>query len=356
MYQLYYTKERSNVPQPHNQSRLYIMSLALSVLDQSFTKAPDQAPQALQETLQMAQWTEELGYKRFWVSEHHAFATLSGSAPEVLIAALGAATKTIRLGSGGIMLPHYSTYKIAEVFSLLANLYPGRIDLGIGRAPGADMSTAMALATDGKPKFERFPKLVEELTSYLRDEKTTPLVSPKPPKDLPIWMLGSSPDSAQLAAQRGLPYNLALFINPQAPQELVRLYKRYFNTSADGEAKPYGTVTMSVFCAETLEEAQLQQHAFDVNFYRFVTGQRSADGAGLLSIEQAQDFPLTDQLKGFIAQRSENRAVGTPGQVNTTVRKIAKNFGADEVMVVTNMMEFEDRKRSYQLLNRAFDA
>ncbi len=131
------------------------MTFKLSVLDQSLARSRDHAGEALNETIQMAQWCEELGYERFWVSEHHAFPVIAGSAPEILIAALGAATKTIRLGAGGIMLPHYSPYKVAETFSLLANLYPGRIDLGVGRAPGADMSTAMALATDGKPKWAR---------------------------------------------------------------------------------------------------------------------------------------------------------------------------------------------------------
>ena len=143
------------------------MTLKLSVLDQSLARAPDQAAIALQETLHMAQWCEQLGYTRFWVSEHHAFPSVAGSAPEVLLAAIGAATQSIRIGSGGIMLPHYSAYKVAEVFSLLANLYPGRVDLGIGRAPGADMATAVALATDGRPKFEAFPALTAKLSEYL---------------------------------------------------------------------------------------------------------------------------------------------------------------------------------------------
>ena len=332
------------------------MTIKLSILDQSFSRAADQAPQALQETLQMAQWAEQLGFERFWVSEHHAFPTIAGSAPEVLLAALGAVTSTIRLGSGGIMLPHYSAYKIAEVFSVLANLYPGRIDLGVGRAPGADMSTAVALATDGRPKFERFPQLVSDLTGYLRDEISKPVVSPKPPSELPIWMLGSSADSAQLAAEKGLPYNLGLFINPQAQAELIKLYKQYFNTSAGEAGRPYGVITMSVFCAETQEYARQQQHAFDVNFYRYITGQRAGpNGGGLLTPEQAMDFPMNAELEGFIASRSQNRAVGTPEQVREAITQTAKRYRADEVMVVTNMYYFEDRKRSFELLKKVFD-
>jgi luciferase family oxidoreductase group 1 len=330
------------------------MTLKLSILDQSFTRSPEQAPQAFQETIKMAQLAESLGYERFWVSEHHGFQTLAGSVPEILIAALGAATNSIRLGSGGIMLPHYSAYKIAETFSVLSNLYPDRIDLGLGRAPGADMSTAVALATDGRPKFERFPKLVEELTTFLRDEVTSPVVSPKPPRGLPIWMLGSSADSAELAAQRGLPYNLGLFINPEADTRLIRLYKQYFQTNGD-TPKPYASITMSVFCAEDEAYAKAQQLAFDVNFFRYVTGQRTGpNGGGLLTPDEAQSVPMSAQLEGFIASRSLNRAVGNPEQVRQKVSDIAKRYGADEVMVVSNMYYFEDRKQSFELLMKAF--
>ncbi len=327
------------------------MAFKLSVLDQSFTRSPDQASQAFQETIEMAKLVENLGFERFWVSEHHGFQSLAGSVPEVLLAAVGAATSKIRLGSGGIMLPHYSAYKVAEAFSVLANLYPERIDLGLGRAPGADMSTAMALAADGKPKFERFPKLVEQLTGYLRDDVSTPLLSPKPPRDLPIWMLGSSVDSAELAAQRGLPYNLGLFINPEADHRLIRLYKQYFQTTGD-TAKPYAMITMGVFCADTEQQAKAQQLAFDVNFYRYITGQ--SKGQGLLTPEDAQSFPMTPQLKAFISSRALNRAVGTPDQVREKISNIARTYAADEVMAVTNMYYFEDRKRSFELLMQAF--
>lgn len=329
------------------------MTFKLSILDQSFTRSPEQAPQAFQETIEMAQLAENLGYERFWVSEHHGFHTLAGSVPEVLIAALGASTKSIRLGSGGIMLPHYSAYKVAETFSVLANLYPGRIDLGVGRAPGADMSTAVALATDGRPKFERFPQLVEALAGYLRDDVTSPIVSPKPPTELPIWMLGSSADSAELAAQRGLPYNLGLFINPEADNRLIRLYKQHFQTNGD-TPKPHGMITMSVFCAETEELAKAQQLAFDVNFYRYITGQYSKNNGGWLTPDKAQNFPMTPSLDGFISSRNQSRAVGNPDQVRLKVSKIANAYGADEVMAVSNMYYFEDRKRSFELLMQAF--
>lgn len=326
------------------------LELKLSVLDQSLARSADQAPIALQETLQMARWCEQLGYERFWVSEHHAFPSVAGSAPEVLLAALGAATTQIRLGSGGIMLPHYSPYKIAEVFSLLANLYPNRIDLGVGRAPGADMSTAVALATDGRPKFEFFPALVEKLSDYLWNENARPVVSPKPPATLPLWMLGSSSDSAILAAQRGLPYNLGLFINPQADPRLIGHYKKHFQAS-EMWREPYAILALSVFCADSEEQALALQITHDLNLFRFFTGQSNGQS---MTPQQAQAYPLGLQEKAFIDSRANSRAVGTAEQVRQQIIQLASLHNADEVMAVTNMYYLEDRKRSFELLMDAF--
>lgn len=320
------------------------------MLDQSLARSADGAPTALRETIEMAQWCESLGYKRFWVSEHHAFAAVAGSAPEVLLAAIGAATDRIRLGSGGIMLPHYSPYKVAEVFSLLANLYPGRVDLGVGRAPGADMSTAVALAPDGKPRFERFPQQVAQLSDYLWNESCQPVVSPKPPPGLPLWMLGSSPDSAVLAAQRGLPYNLGLFINPQADPRLISLYKERFQPS-ELQATPLATLTISVFCAQDEAQAKALQLTYDLNLFRFFTGQ--SNGVSLTP-QEALTYPLGAQERAFIASRTQTRAVGTPAQVRDQVTQLAQQYDADEIMAVTNIYYFEDRKRSFELLMGEF--
>ena len=324
--------------------------MKLSVLDQSLTRAADQAAEALGETIAMARWCEQLGYQRFWVSEHHAFPAVAGSAPEVLLAAIGAATSSIRIGSGGIMLPHYSAYKVAEVFSLLANLYPGRIDLGVGRAPGADLSTAVALATDGRPKFEQFPQLVARLSDYLWEERSSPLVSPRAPEAIPLWMLGSSPDSAVLAAQRGLPYNLGLFINPQADARLIGLYKARFQASAMWP-QPYAILTISVFCADTEEQARALQLTHDLNLFRFFAGQSTGVS---LTPREALAYPLGPREQAFIASRENSRAAGTPQQVRAQVERLAALHDADEIMAVTNMYYFEDRKRSFELLKQAF--
>jgi len=298
----------------------------------------------------MARWCEQLGYVRFWVSEHHAFPAVAGSAPEVLLAAIGAATSTLRIGSGGIMLPHYSAYKVAEVFSLLANLYPGRVDLGVGRAPGADMSTAVALATDGRPKFERFPELVAKLSDYLWSDHPSPVVSPKAPEHIPLWMLGSSPDSAVLAAQRGLPYNLGLFINPQADPRLIGLYKSRFQPSAM-QPEPYAILATSVFCADSEEQARALQLTYDLNLFRFFSGQSN----GLsLTPQQALAYPVGPREHAFIASRQDSRAAGTPQQVREQVEQLARLHDADEIMAVTNMYYFEDRKHSFKLLKQVF--
>jgi luciferase family oxidoreductase group 1 len=322
------------------------MSMKLSVLDQSLARSADGAAAALHETIEMAKWCESLGYKRFWVSEHHAFAAVAGSAPEVLLAAIGAATNSIRIGSGGVMLPHYSPYKVAEVFSVLANLYPDRVDLGVGRAPGADMSTAMALAPDGKPRFERFPQQVAQLSDYLWSDTCQPVVSPKPPPGLPLWMLGSSADSAVLAAQRGLPYNLGLFINPQADPRLIQLYKERFQPS-ELQTTPTAILTISVFCAEDEAQAKALQLTYDLNLFRFFTGQTNGVS---LTPQEALTYPLGVQEKAFIAGRNPTRAVGTPAQVREQVTQLAEHYHADEIMAVTNIYYFEDRKRSFELL------
>jgi len=326
------------------------MAFKLSVLDQSMARSRNEGALALQESIEMAKWCESLGYERFWVSEHHAFPSVAGSAPEILLAAIGAATDKIRIGSGGIMLPHYSAYKVAEVFSMLSNLYPNRIDLGVGRAPGADMSTAMALATDGKPKFQAFPKLVEKLSEYLWEDITDPIVSPKPHEDIPVWMLGSSPDSAQLAARLGLPYNLAAFINPQAHESMMRFYQDNFQPSALWKT-PYSILTVGVFCADTEAQAKALQLTFDINFYRFITGRTQGS---FLTPQEAQLYPITPELADFMKSRSALRAVGTADQVKSKITAIAQRFAADEIMMVSNMYYLEDRKRSFELVKHAF--
>jgi luciferase family oxidoreductase group 1 len=324
-------------------------NFSVSVLDQSFVRAGDGCQVALAETLQVARLCEELGYSRFWVSEHHDTTILAGSSPEVLLAAIGAATRTIRIGSGGIMLPHYSPYKVAENFSVLANLYPGRVDLGVGRAPGADMATAVALATDGRPKFEHFPELVEQLGHYLWAGNTRPRVCPAPPPDLPIWMLGSSPDSAVLAADMGLPYNVALFINPQADPGMIALYRQRFQSSALWP-QSHAMITVTAFCVDTEERAMALKKAADVNYIAFVTRGPHID---YIDPERAAEYEFSSQELAFLARFDRSRAIGTPEQVRAKIAGLARHHDADEVMVVSNSYHLADRVRSFELIAQA---
>ena len=322
--------------------------LKISVLDQSIARGPDLATQAFKETLEMAQLCEQWGYNRFWVSEHHAFQSVAGSSPEVLLAAIGAATNTIQLGSGGIMLPHYSAYKVAENFAVLSNLYPNRIEVGVGRAPGADMTTAVALATDGRPKFERFPELVEQLCDHLWNPSATPILSPRPPYRVPLWMLGSSPDSAILAARLGLPYNLGLFINPQADNRLIRHYKQRFEPS-DFTRSPYAILTLPVCIADTESQARALQHTHDINYLRFITGQHNGI---YMPPEEAAEYPVGPQEQAWLNSIQGSRAIGAPEQVQAKLKAMAQDFAADEIMAVCNTYHFEDRKKSFELLSQ----
>ena len=323
--------------------------MKVSILDQSPVREGGTPRQALQETLALAKAAEAWGYHRFWVSEHHNTHSLAGSAPEVLLAALGSATEQIRIGSGGVMLPHYSAFKVAETFSLLSNLYPGRIDLGVGRAPGTDMQTARALATDGQPKFERFPHLVQELRQLLNDPDCIPKVTPEPAEPPPMWMLGSSPDSATLAGQLGLPYNFALFINNQMSSQILSFYRDQFVPS-DYVAEPYTCLTVRVICAETEAEAKRLALSMGLLSLSFATGKTRK----VPTVEEAEAYPFSPQEASYVNGKFFRAAVGNPEQVKSHLLELAEQFGVDELMTVTITYDFEARLRSYELLAEVF--
>src|SRR4051812_7605127 len=237
-------------------------ALRLSVLDQSPVPEGSTGPDALRNTLDLARHAEALGYHRYWVAEHHGGQSLAGPSPEALIGPIASATSRLRVGSGGVMLPHYSPFKVAETFSLLAGLYPGRIDLGIGRAAGTDPLTTFALQRDRRQAApDDFPQQLAELLAYLDGElpadhpfaRLAPTLPGLPERPEP-WLLGSSPQSAVWAGQLGLPYSFADFINPTGA-EIATLYRQQFTES---EAMPSPVLSAAVWaiCAETTEEAQ----------------------------------------------------------------------------------------------------
>lgn len=326
--------------------------MQLSILDQSIVRPGSDARTAFAETLALARHAERLGYARFWVSEHHDSPVIAGSSPEVLLAAIGAATNAIRIGSGGVMLPHYSAYKVAENFAVLSNLYPDRVDLGVGRAPGADMNAAVALAADGRPKFERFPELLRTLTDALWNPDFRPRVGPVPAGRIPVWVLGTSPDSALLAAGLGLPYAVALFINPQYDPRIFEAYRSRFRPSPLLR-EPRVMIAMNVFCAEDEAQAVAMTRAADITYIRFLT-QRGV--VAMCSPEEAADYAFSPEERAFVAGVSRVRAVGTPQTIRARVEGLAAQFHADEVMAVCNSFHFADRLRSFELLAEAFTA
>ena len=320
--------------------------MQLSILDQSIVRPGGDARMAFAETLELARAAERLGYTRFWVSEHHDSPVIAGSSPEVLLAAIGAATSRIRIGSGGVMLPHYSAYKVAENFAVLSNLYPGRVDLGVGRAPGADMRAAVALASDGRPKFERFPQLLQTLTDALWNPAYLPRVSPKPAERIPVWVLGTSPDSALLAAAHGLPYSVALFINPGFDPRIVELYRQRFRPSAM-QPEPRVMIALNVFCADDAQYAQAMTRAADLTYIRFV---RQRGEVQVCSPEEAAAHAWSAEERAFVQGVAAARAVGTAAEVRQRLAEFVARFGADEVMAVCNTFHFRDRLRSFELL------
>ncbi|UOQ64627.1 LLM class flavin-dependent oxidoreductase [Hymenobacter volaticus] len=327
----------------------------LSVLDQSPVRQGGSARQALQETIELARLADRLGYTRFWVSEHHNTGTLAGSAPEVLLARLGAETKRIRLGSGGVMLPHYSALKVAESFRLLEALYPGRIDLGIGRAPGTDRITAHALNPHNAFRDEDFAEQLMDLRAFLRDEvvpdtihakvKAAPFIDTVPE----LWLLSSSGQSGLFAAHVGAAFSFAHFINPKGGPDMVRLYKERFRPSPE-LAAPLANVAIFVLCAETEAKAQELADALALQMLKLETGDRTPIG----SADTVRNYPLTPELRARLDYHHQRMVSGNPEQVREQLEELATAYGVNEVTAVTITYDFQDRLRSYELLAEAF--
>jgi luciferase family oxidoreductase group 1 len=326
----------------------------LSVLDQTPVPEGSTGPQALQNTLDLARAADELGFHRYWLAEHHGL-SLAGPAPEVLIGPVAAATRRIRVGSGGVMLPHYSPYKVAESFSLLAGLYPGRIDLGIGRASGTDPMTTFALQRDRRDASpDDFPQLLAELLAhydgtfpadhpFARLGRTLPGGDQRPD----VWLLGSSPQSAVWAAQLGLPYAFADFISPGG-SEIAASYRERFEPSGR-LAAPRTAVGVWAICADSDEEAERLGASIRMSMAMLRRGRPipvPPPEAALRFLEQHPEIA---------EDRSRRRIVGSPERVRAGIEEVAAEYQADEVIVVTIVHDHAARRRSYELLADAFD-
>ncbi|WP_203333274.1 LLM class flavin-dependent oxidoreductase [Planococcus beigongshangi] len=327
------------------------MALRYSILDQSPVSEGSNPGEALKQTAMLAQKAEEWGYTRFWVSEHHDAATLAGSSPEILISHLGAVTKTIRLGSGGVMLPHYSSFKIAENFKLLEALYPGRIDAGVGRAPGGMPRASLALNEGRSRNVDRFPDQIDELSMYLNDAipeehmyhgmKATPLTDSAPT----IWILGSSMSSALLAADKGMPYMFAHFINGEGGQDFTRTYRERFEPAEGTE--PYVGFAIFAVCQATEEEAERVASSLDL---ALSMGAQGMPSKGTPPPDRALAYEYTKFEKLLVEENRRRMVVGTPEQVADRLETLAAEYQADEVMVVSMAYDFDDRLKTFELI------
>ncbi len=329
--------------------------MILSVLDQSPISERSTGAQAVRNSVDLARFAETLGYERYWVAEHHGTPSLACASPEALIGPIAMATSRMRIGSGGVMLPHYSPLKVAETFSMFAALAPGRIDLGLGRAAGTDPVTTFALQRDRRQASpDDFPAQLYELLAYLDNELPDDhpfarlAMLPGLPERPHPWLLGSSPQSAIWAAELGLPYAFADFINPHGA-EIVADYRRRFEPSRHA-AVPRVIAAVWAICADTDDEARRIASSAKMMFTLFFRGQLIP----IPPIEKALAF-LERQPKDDDPFRMRRRAiVGSPDTARKGIEEAAAEYGADEVMLVNITFDHEDRKRSYELIAQAF--
>lgn len=330
--------------------------LRLSVLDQSIISEGSTGAQALRNTLELARLADALGYHRYWVAEHHGGLFAAGPSPEALIGPIAAATDGLRVGSGGVMLPHYSPFKVAETFSVLAGLYPGRIDLAVGRASGTDPLTAFALQRDRRQAGPNdFPQQLAELLGYVDGEMPEDFSFAHLARTLPglpeapePWLLGSSPQSAIWAGELGLPYAFADFINPGGV-DFAGLYRERF-TPGVREPAPRTIVGLAAVCAETEAEA-----------WRIAASSRMA----FASLRSGAPIPLPPpekalrflEARGDTAPQPPGRRMiyGTAASVRLEIERLADVYGAEEAIVVTLAYDPQARRRSYELLAEAFE-
>jgi luciferase family oxidoreductase group 1 len=327
--------------------------LRLGVLDQSPVRSGGTAADAIHETLDLAEACDRLGYSRYWLAEHHSTPGLAGSSPEVLIGQVAARTARIRVGSGGVMLQHYSPLKVAESFRVLETLFPGRIDLGIGRAPGSDQLTARALREDGSPEY--FPRQVADVVGFLHGALpeghpyAPVLAMPTGPTAPEVWLLGSSDQSAAIAAHFGVGFSFAHFINEEGGAAVTRAYRRSFRPSA-WLSEPRASAAVFVVCADTDAEAQRLAKSRELFIVRLYTGRPGR----YPSIEEAETYPYTERELAILQHAKRRTVAGTPEQVRERLEALAAEYQADELIIVTITHDPKARRRSYELLARAF--
>lgn len=321
--------------------------LKISVLDLVGMRPGEQAGTAIARTVETAQHVERLGYTRYWLAEHHSIAGLACSATSVLIGHVAGQTKTIRVGSGGVMLPNHAPLAVAEQFGTLASLYPGRIDLGLGRAPGSDQATMRAMRRDIRSTGDDFPELVAELRGYLGQPRPGQQVHAYPGEgtNVPVTLLGSSGFSAQLAGELGLPFAFAAHFAPQYVEPALELYRRSFRPSAT-LAKPYAMAGLPVIAADTDMKARRLLTTPQQRFLALIRNQPIEQKPPVNSMDGLWDPAERQAVEARLALAVVGDAVG----VQARLQKVVDWLGLDEVLAVTDTYDQADRLRSYELL------
>ncbi|MEV5829026.1 LLM class flavin-dependent oxidoreductase [Spirillospora sp. NPDC052242] len=331
-------------------------TVPVSVLDTSAIWKGSTATEALRDTVELAVTVEQLGYTRYWVAEHHNTGNVASCAPPVLIGGIAAATSVLRVGSGGVMLPNHAPLVVAEQFGTLEALYPGRIDLGLGRAPGTDPGTAAALRRAQSPTADLFPQQVRELRAYfdvpVTDEPgsriiAVPAVGARPA----TWVLGSSPSSARLAAEWGLPYAFANHFGLSDPVAAIDIYRNGFRPSAELD-RPYALVTAAVIAADSEDRAAWLAQPLGMIALNLAKGARVGPN---MTPQQIADAPLSAQERAFMEQQLARSVVGGPDTVRARLTELVAATGVDELMVITPIHDMKDRARSHELTAAAFD-
>ncbi|MEK3886160.1 LLM class flavin-dependent oxidoreductase [Bacillus sp. FSL K6-3431] len=326
--------------------------MLLSILDQSPISANQNAKEALNESMKLAQAGEALGYTRYWIAEHHDLPGLACSAPEVLLSYIGANTNTIRVGSGAVLLPHYKPYKVAEIYNTLATLFPNRIDIGIGRAPGGSAEATDALSDNFLQNVWRLPDLVKELLHFLADdfpaEHDYSKVSASPlPEVSPVpWLLGTSKKSALLAAENGMFYTFGQFMSDNDGAAIIQQYIDAFKPRKQGQI-PQVILTVSAVCAETSEKAE------NIALSSLIWALQKEKGKGLFgvpSIREAKEYKLTDKEKEILEKMRQKVIIGNPQEVNRKLTELQTTHKADEIMINTITYCPKDRIHSYTLI------
>ncbi len=332
------------------------MSLQLSILDQTPIRRGSNAAAALQESIELVRLADKWGYTRYWLSEHHNTITLAGAAPEVLIARLAAESKRIRLGSGGIMLPNHSTLKVAENFKLLEALYPHRIDLGVGRAPGGDRITAQLLNPSNTFDPQEYIQQISDLHDFLTDNPSYNNIQGKvraiPQIDTvpEMWMLTSSGESAYLAAHSGMALSFAQFINPVGGKEAITIYKQRFKPSAQLKT-PKASVGVFAFCSEDEQKAAQVQAIMDYRLLSFEKGRYDE----IPTYEIAKQYNYSASESQRVLFNRQRTIIGTPDIVKEKIEALAAELEVPEVILSTFAESKEDRFHSYELLSQLFN-